>query len=180
MLNISEIEKSLMEKEAVMDELIRKNREIVRMTANSIKEMHAGKLEEAEKLLSAARGELDALNARVSGHELETGHIMQEYAEAAILLAAIRKQDLPSSKDLDVSYEAYLCGLLDCVGELKREMYERLRKRDKAEAERYFGLMEKIFDELLPLKFSNALMHDFRRKQDAARIQIEQARGELL
>ena len=37
-----------------------------------------------------------------------------------------------------------------------------------------------IFDELLPLRFSNAILPEFRRKQDSARHQIEQARGELL
>jgi len=70
--------------------------------------------------------------------------------------------------------------LLDSMGELKREMYESIRKGRKKDAEEYFALMEEIFDALLPLRFSNAVLPDFRRKQDVARIQIEQARGELL
>jgi len=63
---------------------------------------------------------------------------------------------------------------------LKREMYESIRKNKKKDAEKYFALMEEIFDALLPLRFSNAILPEFRRKQDVARIQIEQARGELL
>ena len=59
-------------------------------------------------------------------------------------------------------------------------MYENLRKGDKKEAERFFHSMEWIFHELLHLRFSNAVLPEFRKKQDIARIQIEQARGELI
>jgi translin len=180
MLNIKEIEGGLMKKEAVLDELIKKNREIVRLTANSIKEMHAGELGAARKLLSQAESEISTLSKQAEKHGMDLNHIMQEYAEAKILLAAIERKDLPSSTDLGATPEAYLNGLLDATGELKRQMYECLRKGKKKDAEYYFGLMEKIYDELLPLKFSNALLPDFRRKQDVARMQIEQARGELL
>ncbi len=180
MLNIREIESNLMKKEAVLDELIKKNREIVRMTANSIKEMHAGNVGAAEKLLQSAEKEIAALSREAQKHGMDLNHIMQEYAEAKILLAAIGKKDLPSSTDLGASPEAYLNGLLDATGEFKREMYECLRKGKRKDAEYYFGLMEKVYDELLPLKFSNALLPEFRRKQDVARMQIEQARGELL
>ncbi|MDD5337307.1 MAG: hypothetical protein PHS02_02385 [Candidatus ainarchaeum sp.] len=180
MLDIKEIEKSLIKKEAVLDELIRKNREIVRITANSIKEMHAGNLEEAKKLLDAGEKEMKAISAEVSKYGMDSNHIMQEYAEARLLLFAIERKELPGSRELGVAPEPYLTGLLDCMGELKRQMYESLRKGKRKDAEYYFELMEKIYDELLPLKFSSALLPDFRRKQDVARMQIEQARGELL
>lgn len=180
MLDIKEIEQGLMKKEAVLDELIKKNREIVRMTANSIKSVHAGDLGDAKKLLGAAEKEIRALSERAGRHGMDLNHIMQEYAEARILLSAVEKGGIPSSSDLAVTPESYLNGLLDSIGELKREMYECLRKGKRKDAEYYFGLMEGIYDELLPLKFSNALLPDFRRKQDVARIQIEQARGELL
>ncbi len=123
---------------------------------------------------------MNALSKEARKHGMDTNHIMQEYSEARILLFAIEKKDLPGSDELGVTPEAYLSGLLDCMGELKREMYESLRKGKRKDAEYFFSLMEKIYDELLPLKFSNALLPDFRRKQDVARIQIEQARGELL
>ncbi|MBU0586015.1 hypothetical protein KJ780_00730 [Candidatus Micrarchaeota archaeon] len=178
MLNIKEIEKELMKKESVLDELIKKNREIVRITANSIKDMHAGKIDSAKTLLKKAEVEIAALRKKAPDNE--PTHIMQEYCEAIILLYAIEEKELPSSIDLNATPESYLNGLLDCIGELKRQMYESLRKGKRKNAERYFNLMESIYDELLPLKFSNALLHDFRRKQDVARIQIEQARGELL
>lgn len=180
MLNIKEIESELMKKEAVLDELVRKNRDVVRLTANSIKEMHASNLPAAKELLETAGKELRTLTASAAKHGMDTDHMMQEYTEAMVLLAAIERKEIPGSKTLGVSGAAYLCGLLDAIGELKREMYESLRKRKRKDADYYFELMEKVYDELLPLKFSNALLPDFRRKQDSARIQIEQARGEIL
>lgn len=180
MLDIQEIEAGLMKKEAVLDEIIKKNREIVRLTANSIKEMHAGNLPAAKKLLSSAESQISILSKETKKYGMDLNHVMQEYAEAKFLLAAIERKELPSSTDLGATPESYLSGLLDCMGELKREMYECLRKGKKKDAEYYFALMEKIYDGLLPLKFSGALLPDFRRKQDVARIQIEQARGELL
>jgi translin len=92
----------------------------------------------------------------------------------------IETKKIPSQKELGVPDLAYLLGLLDAVGELKREMYECLRRKDKKGAELYFKLMEEIYDELLTLRFSNAVLPEFRHKQDAARHQIEQARGELI
>ena len=62
--------------------------------------------------------------------------------------------------------EAYLTGLLDATGELKREMYESLRHNKKSDEEKYFEMMEGIYDELLSLRFSNAVLPEFRRKQD--------------
>lgn len=180
MLDIDKIEKKLLKKEAVLDEVIRKNRDIVRLTANSIKDMHSGNISSAKKLLKSAKAQIIRLRKETKKYRMDLSHVMQEYVEAAILLAAIERKKLPSSLELSVEPEPYLNGLLDCIGELKREMYESLRKNRRKDAEYYFSLMEKIYDELLPLKFSNALLPEFRRKQDVARMQIEQARGELL
>jgi predicted translin family RNA/ssDNA-binding protein len=59
-------------------------------------------------------------------------------------------------------------------------MYESLRRGNKHEGGFYFKMMEEIYDELLPLRFSNAVLPEFRKKQDNARRQIEEARGKLL
>lgn len=180
MLNLKEIEKELIKKEEAQDEIIKNNREIVRITATSIKELHAGNIENAKKLLLTAEKKIKPLLKEVQKYNLEINHILQEYCEAKILVCIIEQKEIPSNKELEATPEAYVGGLLDCIGELKRQMFECLRKGKKKKAEYFFNSMEKIYDELFVLKFSNALLPDFRRKQDKARIQIEQARGELL
>ena len=177
-LNIDEIEKILMEKEAKFDKVHVKNREIVRLCSNAIKANHSGELDEAKKHIKNAEKEIKEIQK--NDPEAELNHILQEYAEARIVLSAVTDKKIPGFKELGINEVSYLNGLLDATGELKREMYEALRKKDKKRAESYFSMMEEIFDALLPLRFSNAVLPDFRRKQDVARIQIEQARGELL
>lgn len=177
-LDIDEVEKILMEKEAKFDKVHVKNREIVRLCSNAIKAIHAGELDEAKKHIKQAEKEIKEIQK--NDPDAELGHILQEYVEARVVLSAVTSNKVPGFKELGINEVSYLNGLLDATGELKREMYEALRKKDKKRAETYFTMMEEIFDALLPLRFSNAVLPDFRRKQDVARIQIEQARGELL
>src|SRR3989338_2856919 len=179
-LGIEEIEKTLMKKEEQFDKVHVKNREIVRSCSNAIKAIHAKDMDEAKKNLKVAENELNAIEKIAGEFPEQLNHILQEYAEAKIVLSAVESKKIPSFKELGVNEISYLNGLLDATGELKREMYESLRKKDKKLAEQYFKMMEEIYDALLPLRFSNSVLPEFRRKQDIARIQIEQARGELL
>jgi len=180
MVDISNIEKKLTEKEEALDEVILKGRTAVRSCSNTIKAVHAGDMKTAKKHLGEAEKTVKQLLKRKQQFPNQVNHVLQEYAEALITLEAVQKKRIPGQKELDVEEVPYVLGLLDSVGELKREMYESIRKNKKKDAEKYFALMEEIFDALLPLRFSNAILPEFRRKQDVARIQIEQARGELL
>jgi translin len=137
-------------------------------------------MEDARKSLSEAEAGLEKIAKYRDHFPNQLDHVYQEYAEARIVLSVIELKKIPSLAELKVPEVPYLNGLLDVIGELKREMYEALRRGNKPEAEGYFKLMEEIYDELLPLRFSNAILPEFRRKQDVGRMQIEQARGELL
>ncbi len=179
-LGISKLEKLFFEKEKKMDVVLSENRKIVRACSNAIKAMHAREMDVAEQSLKEAQEGLDSLAAQGKEFTSHLDHVYQEYAEARIVLSAVKDQKIPKFDDLNVPAVPYLNGLLDAIGELKREMYEALRHKDKEGAERYFTMMENIYDALLPLRFSNSVLPEFRRKQDAARHQVEQARGELL
>lgn len=179
-LGIEQIEKLLKKKEKELDIVIRKNREIVRSCSNSIKAVHAYDLDEATKYLAQATKELEKIRSKEGVFPQQLNHILQEYVEANVVITAVEKKRIPSYREFKLGPVPYLNGLLDAIGELKREMYESLRRGNKHEAEIYFKMMEQIYDALLPLRFSNSVLPEFRRKQDVARIQIEQARGELL
>ncbi|MGB9719715.1 MAG: hypothetical protein ACPL06_03945 [Candidatus Anstonellales archaeon] len=170
------IEEYLLKKERIMDMLLISQRRIVRECSKAIKEIHEGKIADAEKRIKKAEGEFKKLpkNCFVYLHCL---HIAQEIFESKVLLSSVKNGKLPEPEE---PYEAFLTGALDAVGELKRQMYEMLRKGKKKQAEKYFKLMEEIYDKSLHFKFSESVLPGFRRKQDVARIQLEQARGELL
>jgi translin len=179
-LGIDLIDKSLRKKEEELDKVMLKNRKIVRSCSNAIKSMHAYDLKEAKKHLKEAEKELKTILAYEGKFPNQLNHVLQEYAEAQIVLSAIEKKKIPSFGELKINEISYLNGLLDAIGELKREMYVSLRRGNRNEAKQYFSMMEHIYDELLPLRFSNAVLPEFRRKQDVGRMQIENARGELL
>lgn len=179
-LGIDAIEKELMKKEGELDQVMIKSREIVRLCSNAIKAIHSKDFDDAKTLLKTAEKEVSGIKKFEEEFPGHVSHIMQEYVEARIVFSAVEDGKIPSFKELGAPMGAYLTGLLDATGELKREMYESLRRKDRKGAESYFKMMEDIYDALLPLRFSNAVLPEFRRKQDVARIQLEQARGELL
>ena len=179
-LGINKIMKTLSEKEKALDFVLTENRKAVRACSNSIKCMHAYDMKKAKVHLAEADAAIKDLKKYEERFPNHLAHIYQEYAEAHIVLSAIETKKIPSFAKLKIPEVPYLNGLLDAVGELKREMYEALRHGKKKDAEFYFKLMEEIYDELLPLRFSNSVLPEFRKKQDNARRQIEQARGELI
>lgn len=179
-LGIELIDKSLRKKEEELDKIMQVNRRIVRSCSNSIKAMHAYDMKTAKKHLKEAEKELKLILPFTDRFPNQLNHVLQEYAEARIVLSAIERKKIPNFGELKMSEIPYLNGLLDAVGELKREMYESMRRGNRNEAKQYFRMMDQIYDELLPLRFSNAILPEFRRKQDSARMQIERARGELL
>jgi len=179
-MGIDRIGKNLSGKEKELDAVLAENRIVVRACSNAIKALHAYDLPEAKKYLAEAEKGLGKIAKYHDHFPGQLDHVYQEYAEARIVLSAIDSRKIPSLDELKVPDVPYLNGLLDAIGELKREMYESLRRGKRKEAGEYFKLMEEIYDELLPLRFSNAILPEFRRKQDVGRMQIEQARGELL
>jgi len=179
-LGIDTVEKKLSDKESKLDKVLSSNRQTVRHCSNAIKALHAHKMKDAKVHIKDAEKLLSKIRSYQEEFPSQINHVLQEYAEARIVLSAVESKKIPTYSQLKVGEISYLNGLLDSVGELKREMYESLRHRRKEEAEQYFEMMEAIYDALLSLRFSNAVLPEFRRKQDVARIQIEQARGELL
>ncbi len=179
-IDLELIEKELNKKEKTMDMLIPSNRTAVRYCANTIKSIHARDMKGAKENLKKATQLLNKVKKHRAIFGKQVDHVYQEYVEARVLLAITEKKEIPSFKKLGSPVVPYLLGLLDCVGELKREMYDHLRKGERKDAERYFHKMEWIFHELMHLKYSNSVLPEFRRKQDIARIQLEQARGELI
>lgn len=179
-IGIEEIEKKLFEREKKLDRVLSENRLIVRHCSNAIKAIHGREPAQAKAELAEAERLLLELSKHYDEFPSHIDHVYQEYSEARIVLSAVETGKIPSCSEIGVPEIPYLLGLLDGVGELKREMYESLRRKDRAGAESFFKMMEDVYDALLPLRFSNSVLPDFRRKQDVARMQIEQARGELL
>jgi translin len=84
---------------------------------------------------------------------------------------------MPSMRELDVTGESYLTGLLDCVGEIKRLVYDRMRSEKGKDAEKLFATMEEIYNAIYPFAVYDNIVPGLRRKLDVARMLIEDIRA---
>jgi translin len=91
----------------------------------------------------------------------------------------IAGEDLPKPKTLDVSNAAYLDGLGESVGELRRYILDSLRRDDFSRCEELLTIMDEIYGILITMDFPELLAHGLRRTTDAVRGIIERTRGDL-
>jgi translin len=160
-------------------------RDAIRNSANAIRAVHRGEFETAETL-SARAGTLlaEAKTAlqehpdiRYAGfvHDAE-----KEYAEARLTLAMISGQgDFPSPADLQVELPAYLNGLGEVVGELRRYLLDVLRGGDVERCEECLVVMDEVYGILVTFDYPDAMTGGLRRTTDSVRGILERTRGDL-
>ncbi len=177
---IERIEKKVLSLEKGRDAAMQLSRDLIRSAGKAIAMMHASGPKGADSMVK----ELSALKSKLEnaekGFEYYTLQAHQEYSEALILHGILTTKKIPSMEQIGEEEVAYLLGLMDVVGELKREAIESLRKGKDANAKLYYKLMSDIYDSTLHMRFANSILPDFRRKQDSARIQLEGVMNEIL
>lgn len=175
------IESELDEKDEVRELALKSARTIARLSTSAIAGMHRG--EDAGAILADAREEVLKLKGVLEDHPdlYHAGFVenaFQELCEAFLVHAILRGSRLPDPRNLGVTNEAYLLGLGDAVGELRRFALEHLRQGEVDVAGKYLGKMETIYDALMRFDYPSALV-PIKRKQDIARSLIEKTRGEV-
>lgn len=104
---------------------------------------------------------------------------MQEYTEAQTLLNLVEKNRFIAPEKLNVPAVAYVLGLADVIGELRRQALDSLRAGDVKGAEHCLQVMEQIYVELMSMNEAYMLVPGLRRKCDVARRIIEATRGDV-
>jgi len=162
------------------DRLLKESRDVISACSRAIINVHTGKMKEADKERANAKSLLASLR-KVSGDSASRYLISPEaeYVEASAVIALAKGGDVPSMDSLGVSPEAYLLGLLDTVGELKRLVLDSILQRKLARARKYFGVMEKLYSLCSPLAVYDHVVNGARRKIDVARMLVEDTRGLL-
>lgn len=177
---ISEISGYLSTKQKDFDLVMGLVRDIVRSSAQAITMLHNKDVKGAEKTISDAQAIVKKLRKFDDVFGYHTKQAYQEYAESKIFFDIKTVKSIPSYKDVGVDQESYLMGLMDVVGELKREVVGALSDNDRKYAEYCHSKMLEIFDSTRSLRFAEAILNGFRRKQDVARMQIESSSSDLL
>lgn len=178
--DIEVISDHLSTKQADFDKVMQICREIIRDAGQTITLMHNNDNDDAKAKLAEMSKKVKMLEKIDSLFKYQTLQAYQEYAEAYIFSEIKTTHKIPTIKAVGVDNDAYLMGLMDVVGELKREILESLRANKLKDAEGYFDTMKEIYDSTRRLRFAEAVLSGFRKKQDVARIQIENAGSEIL
>ncbi len=160
------------------EQLLKESRVSIALSSKSIVNIHTGKNKEAEKDLEQNKKLLATLR-KIAKEDLKRYLISPEteYAEAIIIKDISLGKAVPSQKELKVSNEGYILGLLDAVGELKRMIYDNMRKGDINQASYLFELMEEIYTRLSPFAIYDHIIQGVRRKLDVSRILVENTRS---
>ncbi|MDE1850222.1 MAG: hypothetical protein KGH54_00300 [Candidatus Micrarchaeota archaeon] len=178
--DIKKITKDLQMLQERQDRVMSLSRAIVRLAGESISNMHAKRYAEAKRQLAKLRAMISQMRRIEEGFEYYSMQSHQEYVEAAMLYSIIANGRVPSAKQVGENSVNYMLGVMDVMGELKRECFEEMRAGNVKKAGEYFGIMQGIYDTTLHIRFANSVLPNFRRKQDVARIQLESTGSELL
>ncbi len=160
------------------------SRKIIRSCANAIRALHRGESARADELTAKAAKLLAETAEALRDHQdiYHAGFIAdaaKEYAEARLTAALIRGDDLPLPAELGVETAAYLKGLGEAVGEMRRRLLDKLRVGELEEAEQVFRIMEAIQDLLAAMDYPDGMTGGLRRTTDVARALIERSRADL-
>jgi translin len=174
------ISKNLEKTNSKREFLIKNNRETVILCSQAIISIHKNDLSTAKKKIVKAKSELTKLKQKSAGDLVR--YIItpeQEFVEAASLLAVIEGKEIPSVKSLKVSDESYILGLLDCIGEIKRQVIDKIRIGDSRSATQLFDIMENLYLLLYPFASYDKIVKEARRKLDVNRMLVEETRSVL-
>ena len=166
------------------DKALIQSRQMIRNSAHAIRAIHRSEKEEALKNINKAHQLLLTLKKDLSDypslfHAGYTQDAIKEYAEASITYALIVDQELPTPESLEIDGSAYLNGLAETVGELRRRCLDILRQGYSQDAERLLSAMDEIYSVLVTMDYPDAITHGLRRKTDLVRGILERTRGDL-
>ena len=172
------ISKSLHASNESREFLIKNTRDVVILCSHSIIAAHKGDLRLAKQKIKKAEVTLKK-NQKKAKNDFKKYLITpeQEFVEAHSFLAIVENKEIPSLKSLKVSEEAYVLGLLDCIGELKRFVLDNIRNGQLKKADRIFNVMENLYQTLYPFAMYDKIVREARRKLDVNRVLVEETRS---
>lgn len=175
--SLEKISKSLERNLEERENLIKNTRQIVILCSESIIDCHKNDTKSAAKKVLAAKKLLEQYRRKTS-EGLYRYLILpeQEFVEASSLLSILQGKQIPTVESLKVKEESYVLGLLDCIGELRRSVYDKIRVGKATEAKNTFEIMEELYLQLYPFAYFDKLVKEVRKKLDVARILVEETR----
>jgi len=153
-------------------------RDAIRNCSMSIRAIHRQEFEQSTGLLKKAHDAIKQAEQVFAAHSefSNTGFIrdaQKEFAEGCTFLAMVTGERLPSAGSLEIDTAAYLNGLGEAVGELRRYVLNSVRQGDFSRCEELLLAMDEIYNVLVTIDFPDAITGGLRRTTDMARGQKE-------
>jgi translin len=178
----------------VIDELTERNRdreqalsvsrEVIRFSANAIRAVHRGAFDDARELIGKGDARLrEADHIRESSPSIFNAGFMndarKEFTEANVTLAIISGADIPTISDLKVDAAAYINGMAEVIGELRRYILDALRRDAVDGCQEFMDIMDEMYGVLVTIDFPEGVTSGLRHNTDAMRGVLERTRGDL-
>ncbi|MDQ3662228.1 MAG: haloacid dehalogenase [Actinomycetota bacterium] len=179
-----ELRRGFDEKTAAREAGLAGSRNVIRSCGNGIRALHRGEVDSARSLIDAAQRELHQARRVLEGHEdiLMAGFVHdaeKELAEARITLALVSGAPMPTPREMDVPPSAFLKGMAESIGELRRHILDLMRRGDLSRCETLLDEMDDIYYLLISMDYPDGITHGLRRLTDVARSIIERTRGDF-
>jgi translin len=181
---LEEMRPYLSAEDEAREKALRLCRQVIRFSASAIRSVHRQEMDNARKTLVEVRSLVEEMNSTLSNYPslLNSGFVhdaQKEFAEGSITLAIIAGEDLPRPEALQVRYAAYLNGMGEAMGELRRYILDSIRRGNFSRCEEMLETMDAIYSILMTMDFPQLLAHGLRRTTDALRGIVERTRGDL-
>lgn len=171
-------------KNEVRDQALKQSRTLIRHCSLAIRAVHRGERDEVQQQLARARALVESLRSSLEPfpdlyHAGYTQDGLKEYAEANLVAALVADEALPDPESLGIEDAAYLAGLGEAAGELRRRVLDLIRADEYQEAERLLARMDEIYGLLVTVDYPDAITRGLRRITDMVRGVTERTRGDL-
>jgi len=170
--------------DAAREEALRLSRELNRRAASAIRAVHRAEWDEADRTLQEAAQVAAQLRDLWAAHGwvYMAGFVQdaqKEYAEAQITRALIGGQPLPTPEELGVEPVAYLNGLAESTGELRRHIVDAIRQDALDHSEGLLQVMDEVYNLLVTFDYPDAISMGLKRRLDVVRGVLERTRSDL-
>lgn len=178
------ISSSLEEMDKARDQGLLLHRRVIKESSLAIRAIHRSEFDVAERHLGKAQALLTETHDLLEKHPCiyHAGFLQdaqKEYAEARITMAIVQDRPIPYPEEVGIDDVAYLKGLAEAVGELRRHILDRIRLGELEKGEKTLAIMDDIYYMLITMDFPDALTRGLRRSTDVARGCLERTRGDL-
>lgn len=171
MINFSQLQTEILDYDQEREKLIKKSRDVLKLSKQVIYAVHRSELDQAEQLVKEIKRERQELEkiAKHSSKMVYEGSYkiaIQEFVEAVLFYEFVKAGKLIHLNELA---EQFVLGLADLPGELVRRAVYLAGKGDPESVRKIRDEVDMIYGELLKFDFRD---NEIRRKVDAVKYDL--------